>query len=230
MLPIIEGVIAPLTAGVQNVAGWLKQAKSTTGGWMDYVNIIKGYFMNSIVPLVTKVWDVVSSMVGKLFEFVSKSELLKDIFSGIAKLAGFIADYIGWMIDNLKWVFDNVVMPILNGIEKAYRWIKGSDPEPDNDSGGTPIPIYMPSPQQKKEQQTTQDLLTNIAENTATNASAAKRNESTISGGGQKVVNISVAKFLDSINLTTMNMQEGSAEIEKIFLEMFSRVLVQGGQ
>jgi hypothetical protein len=110
-------------------------------------------------------------------------------------------------------------MPILNGIETAYRWLKGSKP----------LPVQTPeTPNDKKNQQENKELLTKISENTASNNDAAKGNESTISGGGQKIINVSVAKFLDNINLTTMNMREGAEDIEKMFLEMFSRILIQG--
>lgn len=228
VMPIVEGLIGPLTTGIQNVVTWINQAANSTGGWMDYVNVIKDMFIGHIVPVIQKVWGLVVNIVGKLFDFISKSELLKDIFGGIYSLFSAVYDIVGYVIDALSWLFDNVVMPILNGIEAAYRFIKGSSPQGQAASPLKFEPI-IPS-EEKKGQQTTQELLTNIADNTKENNASAKGTESAISGGGQKVVNISVAKFLDNINLTTMNMSEGTADIEKLFLEMFSRVLTQGAR
>lgn len=228
MMPLLEGLITPLTTGIQTVVSWIKEAASTTGGWMDYVNIIKGLFMDHLVPLIQKLWGLIVNMVSKLFEFISKSELLKDIFSTVYELFGAVYDIVGYVVDALEWLFDNIVMPILEGIEKAYRWIKGSD---TNLNGTTTVQVEnKPSPPEKKEQQTTQQLLGDIATNTATNASAAKANESTISGGGQKVVNISIAKFLDYITINPISMKEGEADIERIFYELFGRVVTQGGR
>lgn len=231
LLPVVEGVIAPLAAGVQNVVAWLKQAAATTGGWMDYVNIIRGYLADHLVPLITKVWNTVVQMVASLFDFIGKSQLLKDIFASVGQVVGFIADTIGVVVDSLAWLFNNVVMPILNGIEAAHGLMKSMMPTGNLVHAGQwngPKVIIPPVPAvDKKEQQSTQELLTNIATNTAANNSSAKGTEGAIGGGGQKVVNIQVGKFLDSINLTTMNMQEGAAEVEKIILEMFARVVTQ---
>lgn len=228
VMPIIEGLIAPLTTGVQNVVGWIKQAASSTGGWMDYVNIIKNLFMNIVVPLIQKLWGLIMNIVTKLFDFISKSELLKDIFGAIYEVFGAVYEIVGYVVDALTWLFENVVMPILNGIEKAYRFIKGSQPEGQAMQPLKFEPVVTPS--DKKDQQSTQQLLGDIAKNTADNNAAAKGTESAITGGGQKVINISVAKFLDYITINPISMREGEADIERMFLEMFSRVVTQGGR
>lgn len=226
MMPLIEGLIAPLTTGIQNIVMWIEEAASTTNGWMDYVNIIKDLFMDYLVPLIQKLWSFIVNMVSKLFEFISKSELLKDIFFTVYQLFGTIYNFMSYVVDALEWLFDNIVMPLLEGIEKVYRWIKGSD---TNLNANTSILVKnRPSQPEKKEQRTNQQLLGDIAVNNAINTSAAKVNESTISGGGQKVVNIQVAKFLDYINITPTSMKEGEADIERMFFEMFGRVVTQG--
>lgn len=229
VMPIVEGLITPLTTGIQNVVEWIKQAANSTGGWMDYVNIIKNLFMNSVVPLIQKLWGLIMNIVTKLFDFISKSELLKDIFGVIYEVFGAVYEIVGYVVDALSWLFDNVVMPILNGIEKAYRFIKGSQPA-NNSNPTTPLPAPPPTPDEKKNQQTTQQLLGDIAKNTADNSAAAKGTESSITGGGQKIINISVAKFLDYITINPISMKEGEADIERMFLEMFSRVVTQGGR
>lgn len=229
LLPVIEQFIKPLTSGIQTVVAWIKQASDKTGGWMDYVNIIKNLFMNSVVPLVQKLWGLIVNVVTKLFDFISKSEILKDILGVIMIVYEKLYEVIGYVIDALSWVFDNVVMPILEGIEKAYRWIKGSDLGEMKALQKIEFQ-QLPTPGEKKDQQTNQDLYREIAKNTASNNAAAGGTESAISGGGQKIVNISVAKFLDNINISAMTMQEGVADIERMILEMFSRVITQGGR
>lgn len=229
VMPIIEGLIAPLTTGVQVVVDWIKQAANTTGGWMDYVEIIKNLFMNSVVPLIQKLWGLIMNIVTKLFDFISKSELLKDIFGAIYEVFGAVYEIVGYVIDALSWVFDNVVMPILEAIEKAYRWIKGSsNGEMKSLQRIELTPIQ--SPAAKKDQQTTQDLLTNIATNTASNNASAKGTESAISGGGQKIINIQMPKFLDNINIYPASVTESVNQMEQMMREMFARILLEGGR
>lgn len=77
---------------------------------------------------------------------------------------------------------------------------------------------------------TNTDLMSQIAKNTADNAASSKNAEKAVTGGGPKTINVTVGKFLDSINLHTANLKEGTADIEGIFLEMFARVVAQGAK
>lgn len=284
VMPLIEGVIIPLTSGVQGIVDWIKQAASSTGGWMEYLRMGKDFLTKAYLPYIGKLLGFVRNIVTEVIGFIQQSQLLKDIFEIITTVGtvlytiiGKMVDVLGWlitnylmvvldvldtiysvirkiitsaikwvsqfetvktifaviqttasivkgfisnMVDSLKGLYDSVIVPIVDAYKKLKGWAKDQ-----------PVTIKseeVTSVDSKKQQQTTQQILTNIAENAAVTASASKSNEKTISGGGQKIVNIQVAKFLDSINLTSMNMQESTAEIEKIILEMFSRVLVQG--
>ena len=89
-------------------------------------------------------------MVGDFVEFVANSELLKDIFSFIGKIAGGLYDVIGYLVDGLKWVWNNVVMPILNGIEKAYRWIKGTEMKGGTNKAITDSPTGKKTEEQRE--------------------------------------------------------------------------------
>lgn len=231
VMPIIEGLIAPLTSGIQVVVDWIKQAANTTGGWMDYVETIKSLFMNGIVPLIQKLWGLIVNVVGKLFEFISKSELLKDIFSAIYTVFEVVYEIVGYVVDALSWIFDNIIMPLLNAIEKAYRFAKellGGENEVTVNQQATIT--TAPSPLEKKDQQTTQQLLTNIATNTASNNVSAKGTESAISGGGQKIINIQMPKFLDNINIYPASVTESVNQMEQMMREMFARILLEGGR
>jgi len=75
---------------------------------------------------------------------------------------------------------------------------------------------------------TNTDLLAQTANNTAANAEASKSTEKSLSSGGQKVVNITIGKFLDDININTNTLSEGVSDIEGKILEMFARVVSQG--
>lgn len=231
VMPITEGLIAPLTTGVQVVVDWIKQAANTTGGWMDYVETIKNLFMNGVVPLIQKLWGLIVNVVGKLFEFISKSELLKDIFSAIYTVFEVVYEIVGYVVDALSWIFDNIIMPLLSAIEKAYRFAKellGGKNEVTVNQQATIT--TAPSPLEKKDQQTTQQLLTNIATNTASNNASAKGTESAISGGGQKIINIQIPKFLDNINIYPASVTESVNQMEQMMREMLARILLEGGR
>jgi tape measure domain-containing protein len=223
-MPLIENLITPLSQGVQNVVEWIKNAGQETGGWMNYVAVIKDYFTDHLIPLVTKLWNTIVNIVSKWVNFIKNSELLQDVFSFIYKIVGWIADGIGLLIDGLAWLFENVVMPIVNAIEKAYRFIKGSKQET---SAGVKVQQYL-SPEAKKEEKTNQEILGTIAKNTADNNSSSKGSGESISKGGQKVINISVSKFLDYISINPTTFSESATDVERIFLELFSRVVTQG--
>ena len=53
--------------------------------------------------------------------------------------------------------------------------------------------------------------------------------ERSITGGGPKTITINIGKFLDQINLYPQSLGEGTAEIERRVVEMFGRVVAQGG-
>lgn len=228
VLPIIEGIIKPLTSGVQHIAGLINGVTGETSNWGYYASHIKDLFGNYILPYVAEIWKTVTHIVAKMTEFAGKSELVKDIFNGIVLnlKAGFIVLEI--MMKQAMFFFDTLIMPMLRVAEALYNIAKNLSFGKLPDLAKKDVYIDVLAPPEKKEQKSTKEILDDIAKNTAGNAVAAKANESTISGGGQKIVNISVSKFLDNINISTMSMQEGVADVERIFLEMFSRVVTQG--
>ena len=233
-MPIAERLITPLTEGVGVLVGWLGQAYdwvvslfSATGGWADYITIIKQFVVAHIVPAVQKIVSYVVHVVKKLAEFIGKSQLLKDIFSFIGSVCGLIWDTISWMIDQVRWLFDNVVMPILNAIETVYRFLKGgSKVEVKADKDG--IITVEPPPEQKKNDEKTLDTLADISKNTKDNNKDTSDANAAIASGGPKIVNITVPKFLDNIVINTTNLSESSADVQRMFMELFGRVLAGG--
>ena len=131
-----------------------------------------------------------------------------------------------WLVDGLSWVFDNIVKPILNAIETVYRFIAGKKVVAV--AGTEPI---GPQPRKKNdatEAETTNQLLTDIVKNTTENNQTATELGEAVTSGGPKTINITVSKFLDSINIHTANLTEGAGEMEDLFREMLARILAQG--
>jgi len=227
ILPIIEGLVKPLTSGIQHVVNLMKGVNGETSNWGYYANQVKDIFKNYVLPTVSQVWKTATNIVAKMVEFAGKSELVKDIFKAVVRniKLGFIV--LETTMKQIESFFNKVVMPMLKTAEALYNIHKiMTGGKPLSKTGGY---INVKAPPEKKEKSVWDqmyDALKNIGENTE----ISQKNESTILGGGQKVVNISVAKFLDNINISTMTLQEGAADVERIFLEMFSRVLVGSGQ
>ena len=251
LMPILEKLTVPLSEGMQKVADMLSvamqkvrqlkpvfdslfqplknmidQIRNSIGGLADYLEPIRTVIAEHIYPYFAKVWNVVTSMVGELVSFVSQSQLLKDIFSFIGTWVGRIYDAISYLVDGVKWVWDNVIMPLLNGIEKAYRWIKGSEmPGGTHQKSGAAPEKKTTAPVVDNQ---TNDKLTEIARNTQANVQSGKNASNAVASAGPKVVNISVNKFFDNIQFSTTNLTESASQIENVVLECLSRVLVQG--
>jgi hypothetical protein len=165
-------------------------------------------------------------MVGGIVSFVGQSELLKDVFSVVGYLAGRLYNSISEVVDAFQWMWDNIIMPILNGIEAAYRFLKGSS-VPVGSHKKIDSKPKSPTTPTTAENQTTAKLA-EIAKNTQANAKAGKEASNAVSSAGPKVINISVNKFFDNIQFSTTNLNESAAHIENVVLECLSRVLVQG--
>ena len=65
---------------------------------------------------------------------------------------------------------------------------------------------------------------------TASNEASGKSAGESVVGGGPKTVNITVGKFFDNLQFTTLNSQESAAELEKICMEVLARVVYNGSK
>lgn len=251
LLPVMENMVNPLAEGVRKAVSWLEamqtkvpqlkayfaqmlqpamsliqRIRESLGGLSDYLTPVAELFEQRIYPLAVQLWTGITGIVGDLTKFVSSSELLKDIFAFIGHIIGGIGDMLRGLVSAVQWLWNNVIMPLLNGIEKAYRWIKGSDMQggsnkPIDAVTGTAVPVVT-------ENAGTNRKLQQIADNTKRNADAGTTTAKAVASSGPKVVNINVQKFFDNIQFTTNNLQESTARIEETVLEVLSRVLVQG--
>lgn len=64
----------------------------------------------------------------------------------------------------------------------------------------------------------------------ASNNASGKAAGDTVTGAGPKVVNITVGKFFDSLQFTTLNAGESATEIEKVVMECLARVVYNGSK
>lgn len=250
LLPILERLTVPLANGVQRAVDMFKElmAKAQTmkgamiemvqplvsiwdtlrenlGGLADYLEPIRSLMVDHIWPAAMNMYNVVAGMVNSLVEFVAQSEILKDIFRVIEWVCGRIWDSINYLVDSVKWLWETVVMPMLEGLEKAYRWIKGSEQQGTMQKAAIAEPVARAI---KAETTVTAKKLDEIAHNTKVNKTAAVEGSKAVAGSGPKVVNINVTKFFDNINFNTTSLHESAAKIEETVLEVLSRVLVQG--
>ena len=64
------------------------------------------------------------SIAGGIIEFVRSSEILKDVFSVIGGFALTLFDTVKEIVNLFSWLWNKVVMPILNGIDRMYKYAK----------------------------------------------------------------------------------------------------------
>lgn len=228
LLPIVDAISAKVGPIAEMIVGKVGEMKERFAGLTDYLTMQGEYVMGSLVPAVKRLWELVSGVVGDIVEFVSTSELLKDIFAVVMYTLGKVVSIVKWLFEALKDTWDLVIKPILDGIEKAYRFvkgIKGGAGRPAAEQRGTVARGTVATLSSSTE---TQEKLKEIAKNTKENAATATAKNSEVASSGPKVVNVNVQKFFDSIQFTTMNLDESASKIEETVLEVLSRVLVQG--
>ncbi len=133
LMPLADGVmrivdiVTPIVSRVlQPITEWLSNTINDTDSWRGYIEPVVSLVKNGLYPMLQRVFEVAGNIVNKIVEFVKTSELLKDVFRAITNIYTSIYKMITWMVNKLEAFFEKVVMPILEGIEKAYRWIKGS--------------------------------------------------------------------------------------------------------
>lgn len=270
LLPYLEKMLTPLSNGIEKVVGYIKAVKpvlmqvfspiaeyvsgiveKVQTWWasmsekatvfMSYVDAVKDSIVNHVWPVFQKVVEFVGDMIGSVYEFVSQSELLADIFSAIQGFISGVYDMVGGIITALKWVFDNVIMPILNGIERVYRFVKdllGSKPSIAATAANAGVAAVaavpaVPKPKtldEKQGENKNSEVLKTIAQNTKDNGTSADKAAKSVASSGPKVVNISLGKFFDNIVFNTTNLEESVGKIESVVMETLSRVLLDGAK
>ena len=188
-----------------------------------------GKLAEFVAPFVDKIKNgIVSDIVVDIVEFVSQSEILKDAFKLIGEFAATVYDWISNILDAFSWLWNNVVMPLLEGLDKAYSAIKdlfGYGDKKGTSSGRKQVTAPKAVTTSDNE---TKTILNDIKTNTNQNTAATKDAVSAVKGGGQKVINIQIGKFFDNIQFQTTNLTESVEDIEQTVLECMGRVLLNG--
>ena len=268
LLPYLEKMLTPFSNGIAKVVDYIKAVKPIlmqvfspvaefVGGivakvqeffaaasekanvFMQYVNAVKDTIANHVWPVVQQVVEFVGDMIGQLYDFISQSELLADIFSAIQSFISAVYDAVGNVITALKWVFDNVIMPTLNAIEKAYRWVKDLVGSKSIASSVANVSV-MAAPMaaqpaaktldEKKTDNKNSEVLKTIADNTKSNNASSDKAAKSVASSGPKVVNISLGKFFDNIVFNTTKLEESASKIESVVTECLSRILLDGAK
>ncbi|WP_298307274.1 tape measure protein [Flavobacterium sp.] len=222
MLQQAQPYIEMLSNGVGRIVDYISNITSGTSDWNDWVVLIKDYFnivWNIAKNIGIKLWEFVSRIV----EFVKHSEILKDIFRFIGWIMEKVGDIIGFVMDGVIWLWDNVLQPILEGLEAAYKWIKGTD---DVEVKATKTIIAPKKPKDDPKN----SPLSQSTSLTTSNANAGKSAGETVAGAGPKTINITVGKFFDNLQFTTMNSSESASEMEKVVMECLARVVYNGAK
>lgn len=243
LVPYIDKIVKPLAAGVQTFVGYIRESKgmlaemfapvvdfvkkltSGTAQWRSYILTIRDVFVNGVLPAFKTVLKTVSEIAGGIISFVKNSEILKDVFSVIGGFAISLFNAIEKIVEMFGWLWNNIVSPILNGVEKMYKYVKelmGYKLK----SAPTRAAVQAQPP--TTVQQNTLSTLKEIATNTQNNDKTTQEASKGIASGGPKVVNISVGKFFDNLTFNTQNLSESATDIENAVLECLTRVLAQG--
>ena len=246
-LSFVGPAIQQITPYIQMISEWLGVAidyisniTTGTGGWMDYVQIVSDIFMtiwNYSITLTGQLWKII----GGIVTWLGKSEIIKDIFRLIGwTLENVIKPVITWLGDALVWIWEDVLEPILNGLETAYKWVKDLVSDDDNqltveakktivnkdDPSNPTAPTYQADLTRFKDN----GIIGDTEDKKKKNKESSKKAGDTISGGGPRVINITLGKFFETIQFTTMNNNESREELEKILMEMMGRVLYNGAK
>jgi hypothetical protein len=216
--PYIDAFSNTIGIGVDYIMAMVN-GTSEWSGWID--NIVD--LFNYLSPVVSKIVGYVGSMLGNLFNFIKTSELLKGILSLVVWAAKIALNVISWGADKIMWLWKSVIMPILNSIERAYRWIAGIK---DVKVKSTHTIIAPKKPKDSPEN----SPLGAGGALAASNDALGKAAGDTVAGAAPRTINITVGKFFDNIQFTTMNGKETAQELENIVMECLARVVYNGSK
>jgi tape measure domain-containing protein len=211
-----------ISNGIGKTVDYIMSIVNGTSDWSGWVAIIQDNFImiwGHVLAIGKKLWQFVASII----EFVKHSEILKDVFRFISWIVDKIGGVISWLLDSILWLWEKVLKPILEALDAVYKWVKGTD-----DVKITATKKIV-SPKQPKDDPKNSPIA-NASNLISSNNESGKKAGDTVTGGGPKTINITVGKFFDNIQFTTMNGKESAQELENMVLECFSRVVYNGAK
>lgn len=210
--------------GVGKTVDFVMSLVNGTSEWQGWIERVKEVFSGVwtlVLGMGKKIWNIV----GSIIEFVKNSEILKDVFSFIGGILTFYFTLFSSVVDLVSWAWNSVFKPILEALDKAYKWMKGIK-DVEVKSTKTIIAPKKPKPGDDP----SNSPLGTGGSLAASNQASGKNAGDTVAGAGPKVVNIHVGKFFDTIQFTTMNGKESAQELEKVVTEYLARVLFNGSK
>ncbi|AKK74438.1 hypothetical protein OK18_19090 [Chryseobacterium gallinarum] len=235
MLAKAQPYIDMLSNGLGKAIDYVLNLGNGTSMWGNYVAVLMEYYevlWRVVKGLLSTIWKIISGIV----DWVSKSELIRDIFKGMQFVLISILEVVGWIGEKIGWVWDNILRPFLDNLEGAYKMIKDilglSDSTLKVEVDKT---TKTDKPTDPKSTAYFSDLtrFKNAGageDKKEKNKKKSKETGDTIAGGGTKYITINLGKFFDNIQFTTMNMKESEQDIERILMELMGRVLYNGAK
>ncbi len=245
LMTLVKPYMDQIVGSLSTAYDFILNLGGETNAWGGFVTTIQEYFSivwNTLGSIFGAVWSIVSGII----DWISKSVLISDIFTGVYKVLGAVLTMVGWLADGIKIIWESVLRPILDAIETAYRWVRkivGGEEVAIEPKVKITVPKDLTKDLKAQEaglnfKPSTTDLTArsrptaiNQGENIRRN-NAAKSQETgdTVSGGGQKTINITLGKFFDTIQFNTLNSGETSDQLESIVMECLGRVLYNGAK
>lgn len=203
----VSSIINSIVTPIRNL---IKAISDDTKEWLDYINVVFSVVKEGIMPAFAAVFGSIVDAVAQVVEFVKHSELLKDIFKVIGWIVTQVFKLIGGLISALKWAFDHIVMPILNVIEKAYRFIKSVPAETTTTIKSREVKAKSVMPKMQTASKTGEIAKQDIASKSQTPSPKTKVE-------GQKNINIHIAynaALIDKFTISTTNIKEGMGSLK----------------
>ncbi len=245
VMPYIQTGIEFLRTTINDIWTYIKGIWQGTGDWGSYLATAKDivlHMWNAMKSIAGNVWHIL----GGIIQWISKSELMKDLFKVIGKIAGFLYDTVAWIGDKIQWMWDNIIKPILDKVEWVYSHIKGffgggkttievvdgtvsqkAFSAIPGMGGGGAYPLYQPAAAAAV---SVNPILLNTDKGNKPNAKDILGNEikeksSSINSGGQRSIIINIGKQIEKLEVHVMDAKEGVNEIENMVRESMRRLM-----
>ncbi len=237
MLATAQPYIDMISTGLGKAIDYIMTLTEGTSEWSEWIQMAGDYY--SII------WDFLKGIftsVGKILigviQWIGKSEIIKDVVKLIHWLFEKILNVVGWIGDKLLEIWEDVLQPILEGLDDAYKAVKDflglGGEEPLKIEATKKLVDETKSDQKPYFADLTRfkggGAISDAEAKKEKNKSKSKNAGDAISGGGPKTVNITVGKFFDTIQFTTMNNEESREKLEALLMELLGRVLYNGAK
>lgn len=229
IIPYIQTGIEYVRGLFSEIWGQVTSITSGTGEWGSYISVVQDVFSNvwkTIKSIAGNIWAIVKSVI----DWMSKSELLKDIAWAIGK----VFDGVLWVIrkigDAIQWVWQNIIKPIVDAIEWVYKKVKGLlgfggskttveivDETKTAIAAGNPggVPVIDPLTANAPVKPTETKL-----------KAASKEKAESVNAGGQRNITIHINKQIGVESMHVGSVADGLNNIESNVREVMRRVLL----